>query len=82
MKLVGETLLLLGINFVDGEEERPARADQLTGELDVRRSHFGATVHHHDDRVGLEERDFRLAKDFRRDEVFVFRQYAAGIHDP
>ena len=28
------------------------------------------------------ERDFRLAKDFRRDEVFVFRQYAARIHDP
>ena len=81
MKLIREALLLLGINLVDGEKQRLAGADQLARQFDIRRGHFGAAVHHHDDGVGFLERDLGLAENFRRDEVFVFGENAAGIHD-
>ena len=42
---------------------------------------FGAAIHHHDDGVGFLQRDFRLAEDFRRDEIFVFGKDAAGVDD-
>ncbi len=81
MKLVGQALLLFGIDFVDREEERLAGADQLAGQFNIGGRHFGAAVHHHDDCVGLLESDFRLAENFRRDEVFVLGEDAARIHD-
>ena len=42
---------------------------------------FRAAVHHHDDGVGFLQSDLGLAKNFRRNEVFVFGENAAGIHD-
>ncbi len=81
MKVVAETLLLVGVDLVDREEQRLAGADQLAGQFNVRRCHLGAAVHHHDDGVGFLERHFGLAKDFGRDEVFVLRKNAAGVDD-
>ncbi len=40
MKLVGQALLLFGIDFVDREEERFAGADQLAGQFNIGRRHF------------------------------------------
>src|SRR6266404_548707 len=81
MKLVRETLLLFCINFVDGEEERLAGANQLAGQFDIRRRHFRAAVDHHDDGVSFLESNFRLAENFGGNEVFIFGEDAARIHD-
>src|SRR5216683_8285240 len=81
MKLVGEALLLLGVNFVDGEEERLAGADELASQFDIRRRHFRAAVHHHDDSIGFYQSDLRLAENLCRDEVFIFGENSPRIHD-
>ena len=81
MKVIGETLLLLGVNLVDGKKDRLASADQLARQINVRRRHLGASVHHHDDGVSLFERNLGLAENFCRDEIFIFRENAAGVDD-
>src|ERR1700694_4767046 len=80
MKLVGEALLLLCVNFVDGEEERLAGADQLASQFNIRSRHFCATVHHHDDSTGFYQSDLRLAENFRGDEVLIFGENAPRIN--
>ena len=58
----------------------PVRMKQ-TSQFEIGRGQFGAAVHDHDDRGGFVERDPSLAKDFGRDEIFVFGKDAAGIDD-
>src|ERR1700730_865566 len=81
MKLIRETLLLFFIDFVNGEEERLAGANQLARQFDIRRGHFRAAVDHHDDGVSFLKSDFRLAENFGGNEVFIFGEDAARIHD-
>ena len=80
MEFVDESLLFLGIDFIDGEEKRLAAANQLAGEVDIRSSQFGACIHYHDDGVGFFERDLGLAINLRRHEIFFFGNNAASIN--
>ena len=57
------------------------RRGQQAGQFEIGAGDFGASIHHHDDGVRFLQRDLRLAEDFCRDEIFVFRKNAAGIHD-
>src|SRR6266550_1748845 len=81
MKIVGEALLFLGIYFVDGKKDWLPGTDQLASQVDVRRCHLGASVHHHDDGVRFFEGNLGLAEDFRGNEVSVFGKNAAGVDD-
>ena len=67
------------VHFVDRQQQRLAHANQLARQFDVGRGQLGATIDHHDDGVGLLQRDLGLAKNLGRDQRFVFRNDAAGI---
>ena len=59
---------LVGVDFVDGEEDGLAGADEQAGELDVGRGEFGAAVDDHDDERAASSRAVR-----------AWRKISAGI---
>jgi hypothetical protein len=81
MKIVGESCLFVGINFIDCEKKRLSGALQQSRKLKVRPSEFTAAIDNHHNGSGFIERDSRLAEDFSRDEIRFFRNNAAGIND-
>ena len=81
MEVVDEGRLLVAVDFVDREEERAVGFAQQAGEFEVGAGEFGASVDDHDDGGGFVEGDAGLAVNFRRDEIFVFGQDAAGVDD-
>ncbi len=70
---------LLRVDLVHRQEHRFAGANQQARQFQVRRRQFRASIHHHGDCVGFIERHARLAKDFRRDQLFVVGDDTAGI---
>ena len=70
-----------GVDFVDGEEDGLAAAEEEAGEFEVGGGEFGAAVDDHDDGVGFLEGDLGLAEDFGGDEGFVVGDDAAGVDD-
>jgi hypothetical protein len=70
-----------GIDFVDGEEDGFAGAEQETREIDVGRGELGAAVNDHDDGVGFFECGLCLAVDFRRDEGRIVWDDATGVDE-
>ena len=53
--------------LVDGDKDRPFRFAQLIGDLLVERSNAGSAIDHKDDRIGLGNRLFRLARHLLHD---------------
>jgi len=80
MEFVSESLLLLGIDFINRQKKRLAAANQLAGEVDIGGGEFGAPIHDHDDGVGFFECDLCLAVNFRGHEIFFFGNNAAGVN--
>ena len=80
MKFVDQSLLFLGIDFINRQEKRLAAANQLAREVDIRGGEFGACIDDHDDGVGFFERDLGLAINLRRHEIFFFGNNAASIN--
>ena len=72
---------LVGVDLVDGEEERLAGAQEQAREVDVGRGELGAAIDDHDDDLRFFERDPGLAEDFGGDELRIVRDDAAGIDD-
>jgi len=70
-----------GVNFVDGEEDGLAAAEEEAGESEVGRGEFGAAVDDHDYCARFAEGGLGLAEDFGRDEGFVVGDDAAGVDD-
>src|SRR5579862_2386429 len=81
MELVNNVRLLFRVSFVDREEQRTSRLAQQSNQLKVGPGERGAAIHDHDDGGGFIERDARLTKNFRWDEILVFRNDAAGVDD-
>src|ERR1700691_6318783 len=81
MEVVDNRRLLFGVSFVHGEEERPSVLAQQPHQLEIRPGEFGAAVDDHDNRGGFVERNPRLAKNLRRNEVLIFGKDAAGVDD-
>src|SRR5438445_10197176 len=81
VEFVDKSLLFLAINFVDREEQRLAAAEQQSSNIEVGRGELAAPVHHQDDGVSLFKRDFGLAEDFCRDQLFFVGFDSAGVHD-
>ncbi len=71
--------MLRRIHFVDREQQRLAHAHQLASQLDVGSGELGAAIDHHDDGVGLFQRDPRLAKNFGGNQRLVVGNDAAGV---
>src|SRR5450631_703255 len=80
MKLVEQSILLVGVHFVDGEKKRLAGARQQSRQLAIGACDLGAGIDDHDNCRRLFERDLGLTENFRRDEVFIFGNDAARIH--
>ena len=80
-KVFGGGFHRFGVDFVDGEEDGFAGADEEAGELDVGRGEFGAAVDNHDDRGGFVKGEAGLGEDFGGDEVVVIGHDAAGVDD-
>ncbi len=72
---------LVGVDFIDGEEDGLAGADEQARELDVRRGELGAAVDDHDDELRFVECGAGLAEDFSGDEIRVVRDDAAGVDE-
>ncbi len=72
---------MVGVDFVDREEDRLAGADEQARKLDVRSCQFAAAVDDHDDGLCLIEGGARLAEDLGGDEIGVIRDDAAGVDD-
>ena len=70
-----------GVDFVDGEEDGLAAAQQETGEGDVGRGQLGAAIYNHDDDGGFGEGDLGLEEDFGGDEFGVVGDDAAGVDE-
>ena len=70
-----------GVDFVDGEEDGLAAAEEEAGEGEVGRGELGAAVDDHDDGVGFFEGGLGLAEDFGGDEGDVVGDDAAGVDD-
>ena len=70
-----------GVDFVDGEEDGLAGAEEETGEGEVGGGEFGAAVDDHDDGGGFGEGGLGLAEDFGGDEGGVVGDDAAGVDD-
>ena len=68
-----------GIDLVHGEENRLAGASEQASEFHIRRGKLSAAIHYHHHSVGLIECHLCLAIDFRRDELTIIRDDAAGI---
>ncbi len=81
VKFVGERLLLDGVDFIDGQEERAPGFAQQADQFEIGGGEFGASVDDHDDGGGLVEGDARLAENFRGDEIVVVGNDAAGVDD-
>src|SRR6202167_2889986 len=81
MEVVDNRRLLFGVSFVHAEEERPSGLAQQPHQLEIRPGEFGAAVDDHDNRGGFVERNPRLAKNLRRNEVLIFGKDAAGVDD-
>ena len=70
---------LLGVDLVDREQQRLAAAQEQAGKVIVGCGQRSAPIDHHHDGVGLIECHPGLAKDFRRNQLRVVGQDAAGI---
>ncbi len=79
MKLVHDARLFFSIGLVDGEKQRTIRLAQQANQFKIGRGDFRAAVDHHHNGGGFFERDPRLTENFRRNEVFVFRNNSARI---
>jgi len=64
VKIIDQARLLLAIDFVHGEKQRPIGFAQEADEFEVGAGEFGASVDDHDDGGGFVERDARLAENF------------------
>src|SRR5258708_5866756 len=79
MKFVDNGRLFFAVSLVDRKKERASGFTQKLHEFNIRCRDFRPAIDHHNDRGRLVKRDPRLAKDFRRDEILVFRNDSAGV---
>jgi hypothetical protein len=56
-------------------------ANQQAGKVKVWGREFTASVHHQNCGVSLLQRDFSLAKDFCRDQIFFIKLNPTRVHD-
>src|SRR5215472_2937822 len=68
------------VHFVNCKDERFPRSAQKTRQLFIERSQSRLAVHHENEQSRLLNGDLRLTKDFLRDERFLVRNNAAGVH--
>ena len=68
------------VHLVDDQQQGLAELLQQPRQLHIRPGQFGADVGHHHNGRSFFERDARLAKDLRGDQVLVFGDNAAGVH--
>ena len=80
MKFGRQRRLAKGVNLVDGQGERLPRATQHLRELLIKRHHARPGVYHQNQVRRFVNRDARLPEDFGRDQLFLRRNHAAGIH--
>ena len=71
-----------GVDLVDRQQQGLAAAQEQAGKVIVGCGQRSAPIDHHHDGLGLIERDPRLAKDLRRNQLRVVGQDAAGIDHP
>ena len=69
----------LAFNFVHGQDERLAAAQQQAGQVIVGAGQLSARVHHHHHGVGGIERHFVLVIDLGGDQLRVVGNDAAGV---
>src|SRR6266568_1537440 len=72
VKLSREVLQSLGVDFVDGDDERLARSPQAPSQLQIERSRTGTSVDY---------RGLRLLENLAGDGRAVVGQQTAGVHD-
>ncbi len=70
-----------GVDFVDGEEDGLAAAEEQAGEREVGGGQLGAAVDNHYYCVRFAQGDLRLAKDFGGDKGGVVGDDAAGVDE-
>jgi len=81
VKIVNQGRLLLGINFVDRQEERLTRLAQQPRQLKIGSCQLATTVHDHHDRGRFVERHARLTENLGGYPIFFVRQNPARVHD-
>ena len=72
---------LVGVDLVDGEEDRLAGADEQAREFDVGRSELGAAVHDHDDGCASSSAVRAWRKISAGMRLGIVRDDAAGIDE-
>ncbi len=81
MELVHDGRLLFGVGLVDGKEERASSLAQQADQFKIGSGERGAAVDYHDDGGGLIKGNPGLAKNFRRNEIFIVGKNSAGVDD-
>ena len=79
MKVVRQTLLLGRVDLVDSQKQGLAAAKEQPCQLHIRRSELAAAIDEQDDGICFFQRHLCLAEDFRRNQLFLLRNDAAGI---
>jgi len=79
-KVLRRGIELRRIDFVDGQKERLAGAQQQAREVKVGRGQLSAAIDHHHNGLGLFERNAGLPEDLRRNQRFVIGHDATRIH--
>src|SRR5271167_3560326 len=81
MEFVCKRLLYFAIDLIDRQKQRLSATYQKSREVEIRRREVAAFINHNNNLVSLFQQDLGLAKDLRRDEVFLVGFDSTGIHD-
>src|SRR5579883_655301 len=81
MKFINQSSLLFAVNLVDGKEKRFAAPQHESSEFKVRPSQLASPIHDHHYGVSVFQRNFCLPENLRWNQIFVFRNNAACIHN-
>src|SRR5260370_17169770 len=81
VKLSCEVLQSLGVDFVDGDDERLARSPQAPSQLQIERSRTGTSVDYKHESACVGYRGLRLLENLAGDGRAVVGQQTAGVHD-
>src|SRR6266568_5812589 len=81
VKLSREVLQSLGVDFVDGDDERLARSPQAPSQLQIERSRTGTSVDYKHESGCVGYRGLRLLENLAGDGRAVVGQQTSGVHD-
>ena len=80
VKFVGKRLLLFRINLINRQKQWLAGFEQQPRQFQIRRCEFRPSIHNHDNCRCFLQRNSRLTKNLRRNEILFIRDDPPGIN--